>query len=71
MYPEEVVSLLVSCEKTLTADYIQDLLKVYYSPHGSNLKVQEDKIVYNWMTYIQESAGEDDTCNCLMLGAGF
>ena len=57
MYCEEVLDLFVFGREELTASYLQDFLRPVYSPTGSNDKAKEDKVVYNWMTYIQETAG--------------
>ena len=36
---------------------LQDFLQPQFSPSGSNARATEEQIVYNWVTYVQETGG--------------
>ena len=52
-----VRSLLVFQHKQVTADVIQDLFKVQYSPTGSNNLRDEQAVIMHWYTFLQECDG--------------
>ena len=56
-YPEEILSLLIHSNTEITADFMQDFLQPQFSPTGSNARAKEEKIFYNWATYLQDSGG--------------
>ncbi len=67
VYLEEILHLFVISQNPLTSQYLQDFLHPVYSSNGSNDKAKEDKVVYNWINYIQETAGilfQMMSCSC-------
>ena len=56
-HPQVIQSLLAFQQKQVTADTIQDLFKVQYSPRGSNAVRDEQAVVMHWYTFLQECDG--------------
>ena len=56
--PQIIWSLLAFQWKETTADFIQDLFKVTFSPSGSNALRKEQAVIMKWYTSLQECEGE-------------
>ena len=58
-YPVELWSLLAvnKKEKKLTAADIQDLLMAVYSPSGSNLREEEERVIMFFYNFLQACEG--------------
>lgn len=55
-YPEEVLGLLTPCSQQLTVASLQDMYSPVYSESGSNKRRAEEKVVFFWFRYIQDTA---------------
>ena len=49
--------MFVCNDTEVTAEMSQDFLQPQFSPSGSNARAAEEQIVYNWVTYVQETGG--------------
>ena len=67
--PDLIRYLLVSgATPPLSAAGILDMMKVHYSPPGSNLRQSEEAVILNWFDFLQECEGTR-TCYEHLLGA--
>ena len=53
-YPSLQQLFLHYHDKLITADFIQDLFKVDYSPSGSNNGNKEEALMINWVYYLKD-----------------
>jgi hypothetical protein len=52
-----MISLLVYERSKVSAEYLQEFFKPNFSPAGGNQRAIEEVIVFNWVTFIQDTAG--------------
>jgi len=56
--PRTLRQLFFACQQTLTADAVQDLFAVEFSPSGSNSREKEEELIMFWVTFLNVIEGK-------------
>ena len=56
--PHTLRQLFIAYQQTLTADSLQDLFAVQFSPNGSNSREKEEELIMFWVTFLNLIEGK-------------
>lgn len=53
-YPKEFMSIFSPCDTPLTAEQLENMLKIRYAEDGSNQRATEEQIVFNFFKFLRD-----------------